>query len=175
MNRCRSIIVLIAAVLLVAGCGRQAPQRPSQRLGQSPQPDSAQLALMELNHRLAEAADEELHALAVAQEEPYALYEGNVWAWVMDRGDTDSPAIREKETCSLHMRIYSLDGTLLSDTQGTYTIGQRQLPQAVEANITEWHHRTRVRMFAPWYAAYGLRGNEAVPPYENVIIELTIE
>ena len=109
MNRCRSIIVLIASVLLVAGCGRQAPQRPSQRLGQSTEPDSAQLALMELNHRLAEAADEELHALAVAQEEPYALYEGNVWACVTDKGDTDA-AVREKEECLLQLRTYTLDG-----------------------------------------------------------------
>lgn len=159
---------------MVAGCSRQAPQRPSQRLGHTPEPDSAQLALMELNHRLAEAADEQLHALALAQDTPYALYEGNVWACVLDKGDADA-AVREKEECQLQLRTYSLDGTLLSDTRGSYTIGQRQLPQAVEANITEWHHGTRVRMFAPWYAAYGLRGNEAVPPYENVIIELTIE
>lgn len=163
-------------LMLLVACGRPAPQRPSRIMGdgqRGTEPDSAQLALLELNHRLAEAADEQLRQVVLQQDGSYALYEGGVWASLQTPGD--GATIQEKEECRLRLQTYRLDGTLLSDTEGTYQLGKRQLPQAVETNIEEWRHGARVRMYAPWYSAYGLHGNDAVPPYENVIIELTIE
>lgn len=172
MNRLRTIY-WIGIVLLVA-CTQQAPQRPSQRKGNTPAVDSTALALMEINQQLTEAADQLLLRMARTQEPPYALYERGTWARIVQTGDTQRP-IRHGEECTMHMRIYSLNGTLYCDTEITAVAGKYELPAAVDENITEWHHGAQIQLLAPWYAAFGIKGTEYVPPYENVMIELDIK
>lgn len=161
--------------MLIPGCTPQSPQRPSQRKATAPQVDSTQLALLELNQQLAEAADKQLTLLAQKQDPPYALYEGNAWGILLDPGDTDGPSPKPNEEWTIHMRVLSLDQTVLLDSEGTYRIGKYELPQAIDANITEWHHGTRVRMLVPWYTAFGMQGKDRIPAYENVIIEIEIK
>jgi hypothetical protein len=156
--------------LILAGCGGKAPQIPSQRKGQAPKEDSTSIALMELNMQLARAADNELTRIVSTQEERYALYDANVWMLITDRGNEDAPA--PTGSCTLRMRTYSLDGKLLLDSEGTYTLGKNELPNGVEWNIDELHPGGKARMYVPWYMAYGQQGTEHVPPYENVIIEI---
>jgi hypothetical protein len=167
-------IAIIGLTLLLAGCTHTAPQRPSQRKGASPQADTTALAMMELNQQLAQAADEQLLRLAQAQPEPYALYERGVWAYVEEQGDTER-LVRNGEECTVRMTVYSLSGDRYTDSEITACVGKYELPAALDDNMPEWHHGARVRMFAPWYAAYGIKGEGAIPPYENVIIELEIK
>ena len=169
----RGTIVIGLVVCLLAGCGGKSPQIPSRRLGSKPQADSSTLALMEMNYRLAVAADEELMQIAQAQEEPYALYEGSAWVRITDKGDEERP-VKNGEMCSLRIRTYTLGGRLLTDVEQDWKIGVFDLPLAIDRNISSWNHGGHVRMYAPWYSAYGMKGNEDVPPYENVIIELDI-
>jgi FKBP-type peptidyl-prolyl cis-trans isomerase len=73
------------------------------------------------------------------------------------------------------MRVYTLEGKLLTDNKGTYAIGKNELPYAVDRNLREMHPGAKMRMYVPWYTAYGQSGTEHVPPFENVIIDLEIE
>ena len=165
--------IIIGLCLLLTACGHQQPQRPSQRKGDAPKADSAQLALLELNQQLAIAADQQLAQWAQAQDRPYALYESNVWMTVIDRGDEEAPATDRARIIA--MRIYNLDGQLLADIEGSYHIGRRELPQGVEANIGELHQGGKARMAIPWYAAFGITGTDHIPPYENVIIDVELK
>jgi len=160
--------------MLMVSCGGKGPQIPSKRSGESVQVDSASLALMELNQQLAKAADEQMMQLATAQDEPYALYDAHTWIHIIDRGDTDRQAPKYGESCAMHIRTYDLNGTLLLDAEGTYTLGKNELPPAVDRNAGELHPGGKARMYAPWYSAYGLKGTETIPPYENVIIEIEL-
>ena len=162
-------------LLCLAACTRQAPQIPSQRKGSAPVVDSTQLALLEMNQQLAQAADQHLAAFVLTLPESYALYEANVWGTVLEIGDTSSNAPERGQTWTLHMAVYTLDGRLLTDSEGAYCIGKNELPQAVDANIGEWYRGSRVRLYAPWYAAYGMRGTDIIPPYENIRIDLEIK
>ena len=166
---------IVIAGLLIVGCARQAPQRPSQRMGEAPQVDSVQLALLELNRQMTVAADQQLAQLAQAQDEPYALYEGNVWMTILDRGNEEEGTPAPNEEWRVAMRIYDLNGRLLIDSDGSYRIGKQELPLGVEANIDELHRGGKARMFVPWYTAYGVTGTDAIPPYENVIIEIELK
>lgn len=161
-------------IILASGCGHKAPQIPSQRKSIPPEADSAQMALMQLNMELAKTADEDLAALVQTQEEVYALYAGNAWSTIIERGDTDRPMPQMGDECVVHMKIYNLAGQLLEDSESTYCVGKLELPTAIDANIREWHHGAQIKMFAPWYAAYGIKGTETIPPYENVMIEIEI-
>jgi len=164
-------LIVIAAVML--SCSQTGPQRPSQRMGESPKADSAQIALMEMNQRLAAAADETLMHTVQAQEEDYALYERGTWVHIADNGDAAQGSPQEE--CTVHMRVYGLNGTLYSDELISARIGKYELPQAIDANISNWNHGAKIRMYAPWYAAYGMQGTTRIPGYENVIIELEIK
>ena len=157
--------------MLLVGCGQKGPQRPSQRKGESVQVDTTQLALMDLNRQLAESADEQLYRWVQTQAETYALYEQGTWVAVLKAGEEE---IVPGEECSLHMRIYSLDGHAYYDADQTAKAGKYEFPAAIDANITEWHHGASLKLAAPWYAAYGIKGTDDIPPYENVMIELDI-
>lgn len=169
--------VIVWALVLTACGGHQSPQRPSRWLGRSPEPDSAQLQLMELNQHMAAEADAELLRYVEAQPETYALYHGGVWVHILEAGDDERKPYQLGQDCPLRMRVYTLGKTqrLLSDQQGTYRLSGDQLPVAVMEVVRELPPGTSARLVAPWYAAYGITGNQHVPPYQNVIIDLTIE
>lgn len=155
---------------LLVGCGK-GPQRPSQRKGESVQTDTAQLALMSLNQQLAQSADEQIYRWVQTQTEQYALYEHGTWGTVLRTGEGN---LQPGEECSVHMRVYSLTGKLYCDIEQTAHVGKYELPNTIDANITEWTHGASLKLAAPWYAAYGIQGTAQIPPYENVIIELDI-
>lgn len=169
------LILAACCALLLSACAPQAPQQPSRRTREAPKVDSAQLALMELNQQLTLTANEQLAELAMAQEDAYALYEAGVWMHITDAGDPDSPFPQPGEERMVVMRTYDLGSTLRMDTEGTYRIGKHELPLAVDVHIKEWHQGCRVRMYVPWYTAYGMQGTDKIPPYENVIIELELK
>lgn len=129
---------------------------------------------MELNRQLAKAADRIILEIAQAQKEQYALYDGSAWVHLYNAGDETQDAPRHGSVCTVYMRIYNLNGQLLEDSEGTYTVGKYELPTCIEQNIRELHPGARVRMYAPWYTAFGAQGTAHVPPYENVMIDLEL-
>ena len=170
-----SLLISMFAVVVLSGCAGQAPQRPSQRMGEAPQPDSTTLAVMNLNQQLAISADKLLAQYVQSLDEQYALYDAGTWIHVIDRGEEDGLMPKYGEEWTIAMRTYNLEGKLLVDSEKFYVIGKQELPLAIEVNIREFHRGAQVRMIAPWYAAYGLKGTEEVPPYENVIIEIELK
>ncbi len=190
----KGIVLIVFAALLVGCSGSTGPQRPSQvKRGEGREAkgerreargENESLALLELNMQLHKAADESLRS--IVQEEmraksdaegglTYAMYEGGVWATIIERGDVERGAPKLGEECTARMRVMRLDGALYSDEELTAPVGKYEWPAAVDRNITEWNHGAKIRMYAPWYAAYGIAGKDPIPPYENVIIELDIE
>ena len=175
MVKSERLWVICAACLLMVACSGQGPQRPSRVLGRTPEPDSAQLALLEMNQRLALEADRQLQALAAGQAGDYALYDGGIWVKIVSQGDIHSPKPEMGTNCTVRTAIYSLKGQLYLDAEQEYLLGQSTLPFSLEQVITQLYPQTQARLMIPWYAAYGVSGTETIPPYENIIIDLYIE
>lgn len=171
MKNEKGLIVGLVAMLLYS-CSGVAPQRPSQRKGQTPETDSTRLAIMEMNLQLAKAADRAVLGASQAQDEQYALYDGSAWMHIYSKGDETQQAAHNGSLCTLHMRIYTLDGRLLEDSEGTYTVGKYELPNCIEQNLHELRPGAHVRIYAPFYTAFGAQGTAHIPPYENVMIDL---
>ena len=159
--------------LVLLSCGGKGPQTPSRWLGRT-KVDSTELALMEMNFRLASAADAQIMAFAQAQEINYALYQAQAWVHIFTLGDESSPAPQRNEKWQVAMVVSDMKGRQLVDTEQLYIIGKHELPSCIEQNISEFHHGTKARIISPWYSAFGAQGTTDVPPYENVIIDLEI-
>lgn len=172
----KRIVLYIFCLLTLVACGGKGPQRPSRWLGRSPEPDSAMMNLMELNRQMATAADQELLRYVQSQDRPYALYNGGVWVCTLDNGDLDLQPHRFGQYCVLHIRVYTFDNKrqLLSDECGTYKVGESPLPLALVDVVRDKCPGAHVEMLMPWYSAFGVRGNENIPPYQNLLIDLTI-
>lgn len=171
-------VVFILCMLLLVACGKNSgPQRPSRWLGKTLWVDTTELNLMQLNQRLATEADAELMQYVQQQEESYALYRSSAWVHIIETGNIDREPYTYGQMCLLHMRIYAVNKKkmLLSDVYQSFKVDPSQLPGAVVDVVRELHPGAQARIIAPWYAAYGMKGNAQIPPYQNVIIELTIE
>lgn len=173
----------MAVVALIMGCARTAPQKPSQRNGVRAEAaaDTAAMALLTMNQRLADAADREVlrrvqQAQASGAEENALVYSQNevgAWErWIVRSHEGECP--KKDEEWTLHMVVSSLDGQMLLDSEATYRIGREEMPRAVEEAISEAHHGDEVEIICPWYTAYGAVGNEYIEAYQNVIITVYI-
>lgn len=173
MKKIQIVVVLVCCLLV--GCGRKGPQRPTYKSGQAAQEDTAMLALMEMNQRMAKEADKTLLRYVETQEESYALLDiSNAWIHFAEYGD-DCTSPQEDELWRMHIRTKDLQGRLLLDEEREYRIGRNELPICADIHCNEWHHGDHIIMLAPWYSAYGMHGNDYVPPYTNVIIDIKIK
>lgn len=168
----RGLILLIG--IIVMSCSNRGPQRPSHHSGHTAQADTEAIALMTLNQRMAAEADNQLVQYIEKQSETYALHElSNAWMRHIALGDKeDTP--QKDEQWRIHIRNKSLDGQLLLDECREYTIGRNELPICIELACEEIHHGDVLVIVAPWYSAYGMYGNEYIPPYTNVILEIEV-
>ena len=167
--------LLLSTLILALSACTISPQRPSQRSGQTAEPDSATLAMVELHQQLADAADRELSAYR--REHPGRWFEQGDGSWCQP--DTIPLNYAYSPSRPIAMRIITRDikGKMLSDVQGYFEIGKCQLPPAVENFITTNFPQSTVNfiMLAPYYVAYGSQGTDAVPPLTNVIMEIDIQ
>ena len=177
-------LLYIACVLMLVACGRsRGPQLPSRWLGRT-EVDSAQLDLMEFNQRMVEEADAELMHYALEQNEPYVVYRGGTWVYIVEKGNADLPRYTYGQECTLHLRVYPLSHrskesagqpVCLLDDYRRFKLGSSELPFGVSEVVRELNPGAQARLLVPWYSAYGVQGNGYVQPYQNVIIDLTIE
>ena len=170
-------------VLAMVACGRTGPQRPTQRTSEPPRMDSTVTSLLELNRRMACEADKILLNMAdsLQRTNGTAYAQLACGGWLNKRAAKDSEKYLYEDTPQfnekwlIRIKTYRLNGTLVSDTEATYTVKKYDLPIAVEEAIEEMcAGETRI-VLAPWYVAYGIHGKGAVAGYENVIFEVTLK
>lgn len=170
----RRLAIVLAVVSVMLACTHTPPQRPSQRNGQSAlsEADSSLIQLMELNHRMADAADGEIVACVADHHDDY--YRLDCGAWMRRVRTSDAPMPQADSFWQVHWRVRTLKDRLLVDEQKQVKIGRTDMVKAIDEAITFMHEGDTTEVLAPWYTAYGAGGNGTVPPYTNVRIEITI-
>ena len=170
----RRILCYILLMLAFAAChrGPVGPQRPANREGQSRR-DSDLITMLQVNERMAEEADREVLNYVLADSLTYAQCQQGAWVTrTTSMPDHEQPKMGEP--VQLEMLIKTLDGQLLRDVAGEFTIGKGELPLGIEYAIRELRRDESGIILAPWHAAFGVDGDENIGPYTNVRIELTI-
>ena len=157
-------------VLALTGCHRTAPLSPTYHSGrQEVRVDSSLMQAIETNQHLAEEADRELTMFV---DSGFAQQELGYWSRGMVQVDSTLAA---NTPVTLHRRVYTLDSLLVEDVTEIVTVGQANQIQAVNDALEQMTHGQEVTLIVPWYLAYGSTGTDAVAPYTNVRIELTVE
>lgn len=162
------LLLVIGVLIGLCACVRTQPQRPTFR-GETKQ-DSIAVGALVLNQNMAEQAD--LH-LSHYADSGFVQLDNN--AWVKGELTTDSAQmLQEDEYVSLEATFCTLKGQLLFSHQAEVQVGKADEIQAVQ-DILPWLKKDRtVTMLVPWYLAFGSAGNDYVPPYENIRVELKI-
>lgn len=173
--------ILPACCILAAcwqiSCQRTAPQRPTVHgRAQTAQVDSATMQLLSFNQQMTDAADRELSAW-VQKDSIYGWAQREDGVWV--RRDSAFALVDESpydngQTIQLHMQIRRLDGTLVIDTKEKHTLGSNRLPMGIENVLREMVPGSSSTIAVPWYAGYGVQGNEIIGKYENIIVQIDL-
>ena len=139
--------------------------------------------LLEVNHRMAIEADRILMDMADSLHRATGTEFAQLprGGWVSKRTKAELKKYRYEDTprfsekWRVRIRTKRLDGTLLSDTESTYTIKKYEMPISVEDAVEEMCAGETQTVLAPWYAAYGIHGEGPVAGYENVIFEVCLQ
>lgn len=178
MPRHRNKYLLVACTLAITGlmsCQKPtAPQAPAHRSGMIEQPDSTAIQTMAYNTLLAEKASEATKKYV--QQDSFHSYEaldGTSWICInLIAGDTIVP--RDNEVWHINALINDLSGKALLEIDDQFTIGQNELPTAIDMAIRRMHNGEEAIVVAPWYLAFGASGNDAIGPYTNVVMYINI-
>ncbi len=168
-NSVTILLGLICGCLLGVSCQRTKPQLPSNRVQEV---DSTELRMALLTQRLVEEANTSLAQYVQGLDSAYVLELIGYWQRVPHR--LDGAKLQKNEKVLLHSKIYTLSGELLLDTEEVVTVGKREVPVAVDDFLVEMRAGECASLLIPWYAAFGAIGNENVPAYENVRIEIKV-
>lgn len=166
----QNILIIICFVLSLIGCSRTKPQSPSNRRVESK--DSASIALVLMNQRLAQQADKEiLDYIKSFNQEQYTLMETGYWYKKLNR--TDGDVIINGKEIDLRIIMSELnDNRMLTDIRKYQKVSESQMLFAIWETLLQMHLGEHAVLIVPWYAAYGSTGCSDVPPYTNLKIEI---
>lgn len=171
MHNIRIYILLITISLICGvGCNRTKPQSPSNRYSLSHQ-DTTSIALVLINQQLAQEADKEImNYVKEHGTEQYVLDASGYWARKILK--TGNQKIQKGDELDLRIVLFSVDGTMLSDSRGVKKVTDAEMLLPVLEMLQLMNIGEQAELIVPWYAAYGSTGCREVPPYTNLRIEI---
>ncbi len=165
-------MALGVGLLLPIGCQRTQPQRPSNR--SVAEVDSTELARLYFTQRMAEEANTALARFAGQLDSAYVLDARGYWYRFVEKKE-QSEHLQKEQQVLVQLLVYTLQNEALSDQQMLIKVGQGSVPAAVDNILLKMALGERVSLLVPWYQAFGAIGNEQVPAYANVRIELIVD
>ena len=161
--------MLLLSIAFVA-C-HQTPQQVNRRNLQQPI-DSALIAQMQFNTRMAEQADKTCLAIVEADTLQYVM--DDFGFWYTKTISLPSDTLQKGQEVNAHIQITEINSNLIIDTKMPIVVGSGDLPTAINRALKIMCMGEQMRIITPWYAAYGIEGTNTIKPYSNLIILLTI-
>ncbi len=161
------IAFVLAGCLL--GCNKTKPQAPANR---KTEVDSTQMAMMLLTQRLVDEAITEVNSYILTLDSAYVQTPSGCWVRHVTKQEGDT--LTKGQHVRLHSIVSTLKGETLIDAENAIQVGSNEVVNAVDDVLLNCRYGERVSIIAPWMSAFGAAGNERVPGYTNVRIELEI-
>ena len=74
--------------------------------------------------------------------------------------------------------MYDLKGAELLSEKKTVRFGKKEIPTGLEDGLRLMRKGETLRLIVPWYLAYGMKGEDNIPPYTSlmylIVSEMTI-
>ncbi|OIP82942.1 MAG: hypothetical protein AUK44_06740 [Porphyromonadaceae bacterium CG2_30_38_12] len=159
-----------------SACMRQAPQLPANKTNIV---DSIGQSMQVSNERLIAGEDSLVRNFAnnFASNTNKALTHSASGIWFhLETSSKLSEKLKTTNERTISYSIYNLERKLLTQKKETVKIGKKQVIAAIEELLVRMHKHDKAIIVAPWYMAYGMRGNgKSIPAYTSVLIYLQIE
>lgn len=167
-----NMMLIVCVIMGLSGCRKSTPQQV-RHLGKDAPVDSALLAKMEFNQRMANAADKECLRWVQSDSLDYILDEFGFW-YRKDVKVDGTPLTRGQST-QLHVVVRELDGNVLADLEDEFVLGSDNMPMVMNRVLKTMCVGERTTTITPWYLAYGAEGKGIIKPYTNLIIIIEVK
>jgi hypothetical protein len=162
-------IILLFTIYLAIACTRQTPQLPANKAIES---DSVGIAIQTSNQRLITGEDSIIASYVSTRTEKFQKTSSGLWIYSEKTAKTTK--LKNGDNCKIKYRIYSFTDSLLDQKTEFIIIGKKQVVNGIEEAILLMNNSDSAILIMPWYLGYGMKGNENVPPYTSVVVNLEI-
>lgn len=171
MSKKISLFFVVVCVFLGMSCTKFQPQQPLYK-GQV-RVDSAKIRQINFNEDMAKQADVEIRHFVKNSTDRYTRL--NCGAWLKDiEPDSLATPVTTEENIKVQMRISTLKRDPITRYEKTCRLDKNDLPIAVNEVLATMLRGVEMELVVPWYAGFGVSGNEKIEPYENIIIKVKI-
>lgn len=136
--------------------------------------DSAMLAQMHKNIRLADLADQACAAKVKEADRRYVMDILGFW-YSKTMHEEFGDSLLTGQEVEIHIQMKTLGGEMLLDSKHPVIVGAGEQIMAVEQVLHMMRKGEEMHIVAPWYLAYGKKGTKIIEPYSNLEIILTVE
>ena len=170
MNTLKTILFLLLLTTLSVSCRKQPPQLPSNK-GNEVNENAA--VLLNINQVIINEEDSLLSQYISTTDSVFQKSDIGFWHRISTR--TNNVQLAEKSIATISYQLFLVEGTLLAEEKRTVEIGKKQIPTGLEEGLKLMRKGETATLVVPWYLAYGMQGNDIVPPYTSVIFVVKIE
>ncbi|MEI6754483.1 MAG: FKBP-type peptidyl-prolyl cis-trans isomerase [Paludibacter sp.] len=149
-------------------CVKQMPQLPSNKVIERNMDNET---LLKINSKLTEKEDSTIRILA---ESKGSFRKNQLGFWYKIFHTGKGTAVKDSVQCSFDFQIMKLDNKLINSGFTKIIIGKKQSIIGLEEGLKMMHKGDSAIFIIPWYLAYGMTGNDMIPPYTSLIYRIKL-
>ena len=167
MKRIGLLLIIVSCFGFVS-CVKQAPQLPSNKVIER---NTDNEAFLKININLAKKEDSSIKLLAERMGS-FKKNSNGFWYKIFHTGKGEM--IKDSVQCSINFQIFKLDNKLIKTGVQRIIIGKKQEIIGLEEGLKMMHKGDSAIFIIPWYLAYGMTGNDMIPPYTSLIYRIKL-
>lgn len=161
-------ILFVLLICIAIACTRQVPQLPANKVTAA---DSSGVALQFANEKLISGEDSIVQNFIAKANIHYQKSNSGLWYKIYNvKNNQNKP--EHGQSCKIDYKVYSLENKLLFTETKNFIIGKKQLINGIEEAFLYLSEGDSAVAVVPWYIGYGIKGNQEIPPYTSVVVQL---
>jgi len=165
-----SLFIALLFGLGLNACKKHPAQFPSNKIVDK---DSTEQSLIEMNKAMTLREDSLIQEFINKQSVVFRKIPSGIWYRIQKTTKLDS--IKNDSIISFSYIVYSLEGVKLKEGIKTNQFNKKELPAGLEEGLKLMRKGESARIIIPWYLAYGMQGNEEIPPYTSIIYDVSCD
>lgn len=159
--------IFILGIILFVSCTKPVPQLPANKYKEV---DSTEIGMLFINKNLITQEDSLIEKLVINSKEKYTKTKSGIWYHIYN--NTNRKKLNKLKTVHIKYISYSLDGEKIDAGEQKFHFTKKEIPVGLEEALNLMNQGESMKIIIPWYLAYGLKGNDKVPPYTSLIYEV---